>query len=1089
MINVVNSDELRSIDKVENHELLSDLKNYVSLHGARDYDSINEYFNAIAEDYINNLSDEDKINYLIYENVSEVGDLTSLIQYAYSRYNEDICYENKEDIILSESIINLVNSYDFNRENVPEILRNMSEKGEITQGFKDILEGVISEDGEDKTIKEILDEAVDRYIKDFSDVPEDINDVDVYTTEDIDTPEPWNGLSLGLEESFSDIMQNDINELIYVNEIIKWGSEHIDEVNEAISETSYYSSLQDFADSNYNAMMEGVEHDISGFSASDVAKHIFVEMYKEQFGDYISIDLLDKCSADLSIYEMQNIINEAKPIKLPNVEFVDSRTIKVSARDGVDYIPNYLLNETDYVDGERVGIYNGKPYDKVIIDDSIKAIHDYNINGALKYLHLPQDITVTHGLADNIDRMSLQGFDINIGDKTINSKIIDNFYGYNAIYKLKIISTAIDNNIPITDGNMRNLNNIIHKLGNTLTASAPVVTELIGNFYNKYGFSLDYDDLSKFLTDFRSQNSVYSLTEIVSLDTFKEQANKYIEENTRNNPAFKELEDKFKEKFNGHTPRIMDSIAYASIHNNVSPDKIIDNFDYKRVSSFVNNNIPQIYGITLMANLSKNDFDKAIKNQYVKEISDLLSVNDENRNKAVNTAQWIINHPDANVRTVEDLVKAYTNISITKDTPTRVLMDKIEKSKSAFEIINIENKYDKFRFADVKCNLDRNEVDLGKYKAYIMDAKDPQQVMLGYLTNCCQHLGGAGETAMMYGLINPDAGFLVIEDKETGKIMAQAEVWETDNFKMENVTSNERIANMLDTAVSNGYIKLEDITKCFTEENYVEGVGTVYSDNLDDVNSLVVKDGHITSVDAYNSDLLRYIGHPDDDLRNGFDKYCKDYGIKIDITPYGEIVENRGGNYQSILVLDNIEFADDRQIDQFAPILAKWCEKSDYDNIIMGNGYNEMQSNDLRQIGGVEMPLDEDIITTVADEQLIGNIMMGDCMKINEDGEMLTDLYGSPSDFFEALSNRDSGALEIIEYWGFERTDIEPYTDANRSCSLLKVDGKIEPYLEKAYAPLREQDKKLSPYQARYMNNLQNNIDREDKAKNNDINI
>ena len=28
---------------------------------------------------------------------------------------------------------------------------------------------------------------------------------------------------------------------------------------------------------------------------------------------------------------------------------------------------------------------------------------------------------------------------------------------------------------------------------------------------------------------------------------------------------------------------------------------------------------------------------------------------------------------------------------------------------------------------------------------------------------------------MMYGLMNPNAGFFVIEDKETGKILAQAE--------------------------------------------------------------------------------------------------------------------------------------------------------------------------------------------------------------------------------------------------------------------------------------------------------------------------
>lgn len=65
---------------------------------------------------------------------------------------------------------------------------------------------------------------------------------------------------------------------------------------------------------------------------------------------------------------------------------------------------------------------------------------------------------------------------------------------------------------------------------------------------------------------------------------------------------------------------------------------------------------------------------------------------------------------------------------------------------------------------------------------------------------------------MIYGLANPDAGFFVIEDKTSGKILAQAEAWQTAD----------------------------------------------------------------------------------------------------------------GGK----LVFDNIEFADDRQIDQFAPVLAKWCEET-----------------------------------------------------------------------------------------------------------------------------------------------------------------
>ena len=82
------------------------------------------------------------------------------------------------------------------------------------------------------------------------------------------------------------------------------------------------------------------------------------------------------------------------------------------------------------------------------------------------------------------------------------------------------------------------------------------------------------------------------------------------------------------------------------------------------------------------------------------------------------------------------------------------------------------------KISDCICNIPKNTVELGHYRAEMMDGDDPRQVILGYETSCCKHYGDAGETAMLYGLINPNAGFFVIEDKATGKILAQAETWE-----------------------------------------------------------------------------------------------------------------------------------------------------------------------------------------------------------------------------------------------------------------------------------------------------------------------
>ena len=68
----------------------------------------------------------------------------------------------------------------------------------------------------------------------------------------------------------------------------------------------------------------------------------------------------------------------------------------------------------------------------------------------------------------------------------------------------------------------------------------------------------------------------------------------------------------------------------------------------------------------------------------------------------------------------------------------------------------------------------------------ILEKDDPMGFVLGDITNCCQHIGGAGEECVDDGYTNPNAGFLVFEESEldedgkpTGeiRILGQAYVW------------------------------------------------------------------------------------------------------------------------------------------------------------------------------------------------------------------------------------------------------------------------------------------------------------------------
>ena len=43
---------------------------------------------------------------------------------------------------------------------------------------------------------------------------------------------------------------------------------------------------------------------------------------------------------------------------------------------------------------------------------------------------------------------------------------------------------------------------------------------------------------------------------------------------------------------------------------------------------------------------------------------------------------------------------------------------------------------------------------------------------------------------------------------------------------------------------------------------------------------------------------------------------------------------------ESTLVFDNIEFADDKDVSNYRDAIGAWCEKCQYQNVIMGNGYN-----------------------------------------------------------------------------------------------------------------------------------------------------
>lgn len=143
-----------------------------------------------------------------------------------------------------------------------------------------------------------------------------------------------------------------------------------------------------------------------------------------------------------------------------------------------------------------------------------------------------------------------------------------------------------------------------------------------------------------------------------------------------------------------------------------------------------------------------------------------------------------------------DITSNWNNLKIRGS--IREVKQEVMINKVHFEVNKVESEYE-LSLKDLECTLDNVVITEDDVKVTILDPVDPIQVILGYETDCCQHLYGAGETSMRYGLICSKSGFLTITKK--GLVLAQSLVWETDNSKgekvlvLDNIEKNKNISS------------------------------------------------------------------------------------------------------------------------------------------------------------------------------------------------------------------------------------------------------------------------------------------------------
>ena len=259
-------------------------------------------------------------------------------------------------------------------------------------------------------------------------------------------------------------------------------------------------------------------------------------------------------------------------------------------------------------------------------------------------------------------------------------------------------------------------------------------------------------------------------------------------------PENEELYNKLKElfsednRFHGRIPQITPNIAsvletYPDV-NEEDLKEIVRKFQINPVKNLINSGIIKADAVNLFCFLPMDSIIKMTGNKEMCQmVSFLITKGIEKDDKTLtNLAKWISAHTNTNMSLIRELFEERNNICVTPEMTIDGVKTQLAMTESVDEVKRIEKAYKAcgFKLKDCKCLLKDKETKYDKFRMRILKADDPLQVMLGELTDCCQSLGEAGETAMMFGLTNDHAGFFVIENRNTGKLYAQAECWEWD---------------------------------------------------------------------------------------------------------------------------------------------------------------------------------------------------------------------------------------------------------------------------------------------------------------------
>lgn len=183
----------------------------------------------------------------------------------------------------------------------------------------------------------------------------------------------------------------------------------------------------------------------------------------------------------------------------------------------------------------------------------------------------------------------------------------------------------------------------------------------------------------------------------------------------------------------------------------------------------------------------------------------------------------------------------------------------------------------------------------------ILEKDDPLGFVIGDITNCCQHIGGNGESCVVDGYTNPEAGFIVFEEHLTNengnpidktRILGQAYVWydsKTKTVCLDNIEIPHKVSSEL-----NNKAKKE---KGLSIENLISAVKECAEAIIRKMNEKEVKVERVTIGQEYNclnqgiSQHFKKVTNPKTQNREGI--YTDAGKVQYIIATYDQLKKER----------------------------------------------------------------------------------------------------------------------------------------------------------------------------------------------------